>query len=82
MFEVSTTQLARLQDCLQAKLATEKQANIVLSQSKVPELISGLELTLSGWKLPWSVHNYLSELQQHLDAILELGPAIKDEKVI
>jgi F-type H+-transporting ATPase subunit b len=82
MFEVSTTQLARLQDCLQAKLATDKQANIVLSQSKVPELISGLELTLSGWKLPWSVHNYLSELQQHLDAILELGPAIKDEKVI
>ena len=81
-FELNTEQLARLQDGIQTKLATDEQRQIVFTQSKVPELISGLELTLSGWKLPWSVHNYLSELQQHLDTILELAPVQQDKKAI
>jgi F-type H+-transporting ATPase subunit b len=79
-FELNPAQLERLQAGIQTKLTTAKQGQIVFTQSKVPELISGLELTLSGWKLPWSVHNYLTELQQHLDAILELAPVSKDEK--
>jgi F-type H+-transporting ATPase subunit b len=79
-FELSIEQLQRLQDCLQAKVAGDAQSQISLTQSQVPELISGLELNLSGWKMPWSVHNYLNELQQHLDSILQLTPENKDEQ--
>lgn len=81
-FELTADQLNCLQLSLQSKLVSDKQQPILLSQTKVPELISGLELILSGWKMPWSVHNYLSELQQHLDSILELVPAPSTETTV
>jgi F-type H+-transporting ATPase subunit b len=72
VFELSTNQKKRLQQFFQELLGTEKQTNITLSFSLLPDLINGIELSVSGWKLPWSMHNYLAQLQQHLDELLLL----------
>lgn len=42
--------------------------SIKLSESIVPSLINGIELTIGGWKLAWSADNYLAELQEDVEA--------------
>ncbi|ABG41186.1 ATP synthase F0 subcomplex B subunit [Paraglaciecola sp. T6c] len=42
--------------------------SIKLSESIVPRLINGIELTMGGWKLAWSTDNYLAELQEDVEA--------------
>ncbi|WP_339767343.1 F0F1 ATP synthase subunit B [uncultured Paraglaciecola sp.] len=75
VFSLSDAQLSRLQHCLQDKFVTDKQQKIELTQSLVPQLITGVELTLNGWKISWSAQNYLTELQQQVEAVLDLSPS-------
>ena len=79
VFELSKVQQDSLQQCLQQIMQAESQASIKLNFSLLPKLISGIELSVSGWKIPWSMHNYLAELQQHLDELLAL-PKLNPDK--
>ena len=40
----------------------------------VPELVAGLELSVSGWKLTWSVEQHLHTLQENVLDALHLLP--------
>jgi F-type H+-transporting ATPase subunit b len=79
--EAQRTQLlACLQQCLPSLTKDASQNNgvntapsdhvptIKLSESIVPRLINGIELTMGGWKLAWSADNYLAELLDDLEA--------------
>jgi len=72
VFELSQGQKDSLIQCLQQIIQADHQATIALNFSLLPNLISGIELSVSGWKIPWSMHNYLAQLQQHLDELLLL----------
>lgn len=74
--EAQRTQLlACLQQCLPSLTKDASQNNgvntapstIKLSESIVPRLINGIELTMGGWKLAWSTYNYLAELQDDVE---------------
>ena len=43
-----------------------------------PELISGIELTANGYKLAWTISEYLNSMQKSLSDILKIKP--EDEK--
>ncbi|WP_166423666.1 F0F1 ATP synthase subunit B [Paraglaciecola sp. 20A4] len=78
VFSLNNAQLSLLQECLQNNFVADKTLKIELTQSLVPHLISGVELTLNGWKISWSAHDYLTELQQQIESVLDLSPSNND----
>lgn len=80
IFALNSDQLTRLQQCLQAIFSTgQGKQSIQLTQSLVPELIIGIELSLSGWKLAWTAQQYLNDFQKQMDVSLELSPSINEQ---
>lgn len=54
------------------RLISDKQHPVItLNFSHVPGLIAGLELSIGGWKLVWSIHAYLESLQERVKESLE-----------
>ena len=94
-----TQLLACLQQCLPSLTKDASQndgvntapsdhaQSIKLSESIVPSLINGIELTIGGWKLAWSADNYLAELQEDVEAGFSpvkekpLGPNVNEGTV-
>lgn len=46
---------------------------------KAPEQISGIELTAAGYKVAWSIEDYLRALEKRLDELLDEKPALHFE---
>ena len=68
-FALSSEQQQSIQQCLQNKFSSQSDKPIRLAFSLVPELINGIELRLSGWKLAWSANNYLQSLQHKVSEL-------------
>jgi F-type H+-transporting ATPase subunit b len=80
-FALSSKQIQSIQQCLDNKLSPKGGKTIQLTFSLVPELINGIELTFSGWKLAWSANNYLQTLQHRVTELSSIRlprPKFKD----
>jgi F-type H+-transporting ATPase subunit b len=55
-------------------------AKIVLQFKIVPELISGIELSASGYKIAWSFSEYLSALQKNISKEIKEQSSLKTEQ--
>ena len=58
-FELSAVQRSRIQ----AELNEAMSSDVQIQFETVPELISGIELSVNGKKMAWSVNEYLKELE-------------------
>ena len=47
-----------------------------------PELVSGIELTSNGFKLSWSISEYLSSLQKSISEIIKEKSKVETEKKV
>lgn len=66
-FALTEAQLGTLRAALQQSFATEA----VLHLETAPDLIGGIELTVGGQKLAWSIADYLTRLRTGVDAVLQ-----------
>ena len=73
-FELAPKQKAALQQCIQVTFSSQATTPIQLRFSLVPELINGIELSVSGWKIPWSAYNYLEVLQKRVAELANVKP--------
>ncbi|EPR66371.1 F0F1 ATP synthase subunit B family protein [Cyclobacterium qasimii] len=62
-FELSTDQQAAIQKSVNAVLNTEATYEFVIRQ----ELINGIEILTNGFKLSWSIYDYLESFQNEVD---------------
>jgi F-type H+-transporting ATPase subunit b len=74
VFSLSSEQKQSIQQCLDNKLSPQGIKSIQLNFSLVPELINGIELTFSGWKLAWSANDYLQTLQHRVTELSNIKP--------
>ena len=59
---------------LQAVKQSFPAANPQIRFETAPEQISGIELSVNGYKLAWSIADYLTTLENHLTTLLNKGP--------
>ncbi len=64
-FDLPTDQRSQIQAALNESLA----ADVQLKYEAIPNLISGIELTVNGKKLAWSVNEYLDTLEKQVQKI-------------
>ncbi len=60
---------------VEAAIRESLGADVAIRFETSPGLVCGLDLTVEGVKLAWSVADYLSSLAQHVTALAETGPA-------
>jgi F-type H+-transporting ATPase subunit b len=63
------------QDSLRNTLNVALSADVPLRFETTPDLVGGIELTINGRKLAWSIAAYLDSLQQAVDETLKGKPA-------
>jgi F-type H+-transporting ATPase subunit b len=56
---------------IQGALAETFASTIAIRYETAPELVSGIELSTNGQKVGWSIADYLSSLQQGVDAVVQ-----------
>ncbi|TKB07004.1 F0F1 ATP synthase subunit delta [Desulforhopalus sp. IMCC35007] len=83
-FELSPEQQSAIQQTLTEMLPSglnESNLNTVNMVSFVvdPQLICGIELTIGGQKLAWSIHDYLSSLEERVSDVLLQQTAKKSD---
>ena len=66
-FEMTKEQQAAIQDALNVTFS----ADIPLQFETAPELVGGIELTVGGQKLAWSIADYLVSLEKGVDELLK-----------
>ncbi|MFT6270938.1 MAG: F-type H+-transporting ATPase subunit b [Alphaproteobacteria bacterium] len=55
-------------------LSADKPVSVTLNFMLVPTLIAGLELSAGGWKLAWSIHSHMQNLQDRVSEVIQLAP--------
>ncbi|GAA0859341.1 F0F1 ATP synthase subunit delta [Aliiglaciecola litoralis] len=73
-FEISDVQKSVINQKIANIVSQAKTIKIKFTYQHIPDLISGLELKIGDWKLTWSAHHYLEELQEHISDIVQLTP--------
>jgi F-type H+-transporting ATPase subunit b len=68
-FELDSSIRGRLTRALHEHIGQDIE--VVYSES--PDLLCGIELTISGHKLSWALADYLQKLDQHLQEQLDKG---------
>jgi F-type H+-transporting ATPase subunit b len=63
-FQLSTNQQSEIEQAIAAILGKKRQFDFKV----VPELISGIELTANGYKLSWSISEYINTLENSIAA--------------
>lgn len=76
-FDLPAEQRAVIQNALNESFA----ADIVIRFETVPDLIGGIELSANGWKLAWSMNNYLNTLENLLRG-LSIEPTKPESTVV
>jgi F-type H+-transporting ATPase subunit b len=66
-FDLPEAQRSSLQKALNETFAAAIEVRFETS----PELVSGIELTVSGQKIAWSIADYLASLEQGVEEILK-----------
>jgi F-type H+-transporting ATPase subunit b len=66
-FELPSQQRTALQQALNETFSAEIQVRF----ETAPEVISGIELTANGWKVAWSIADYLASLEKSVGELLE-----------
>ena len=64
-FDLPEEQRAVIQNALNESFA----ANIAIRFETVPDLIGGIELSVNGWKLAWSMADYLNSLENMVNGL-------------
>lgn len=70
-FDLADEQKDLLTHSLEMLVGNEPKQVIKLDFSHVTGLVAGLELSIGGWKLAWSIHAYLETLQERVKESLE-----------
>ncbi len=65
-FDLAESQRQKIQQTLNEIFATE----ILIRFDTAPEVICGIELTMNGQKLAWSIADYLTSLEESVDEML------------
>ena len=65
-FQLSTNQEAKIEEILNKELGRETKVNF----ETTPNLISGIELIAGGYKLVWTIDDYLESLEKNIAEIL------------
>lgn len=65
-FDLPSEQRAAIQDALNETFSAE----VALRFETAPDLVSGIELTVNGQKLAWSIANYLTSLEKSVGELL------------
>ena len=73
-FDLPEKQQAEIKSAVNEVLGTKTQFQF----KTAPEIISGIELTSNGYKLAWSISEYLNSLQKNISEMLN-DKTIKDE---
>jgi len=66
-FELPIPQCAAIRQTLNEALAAETDIRFEVSA----DLISGIELVANGWKVAWSIADYVAELEKNVGGLLE-----------
>jgi F-type H+-transporting ATPase subunit b len=66
-FDLSAAQRATIEGAVKGTFATEAQVRFEI----VPDLVSGIELTLQGQKIAWSIADYLASLEKDVSELLK-----------
>jgi F-type H+-transporting ATPase subunit b len=66
-FDLPSEQRAAIQQALDETLSTEIQFRF----ESAPDVISGIELTVNGWKVAWSIADYLASLEKSVGELLK-----------
>lgn len=66
-FDLPSEQRAAIQHALDETLSTEIQVRF----ETAPDVISGIELTVNGWKVAWSIADYLASLEKSVGELLK-----------
>jgi F-type H+-transporting ATPase subunit b len=66
-FDLPSKQKTEIQNSIAKILGTETQ----FQYKTVPELVSGIELTANGFKLAWSISEYLNSLEKSISETIE-----------
>nr|WP_297349846.1 F0F1 ATP synthase subunit delta [uncultured Glaciecola sp.] len=61
-------------------LSKQNQPCLTLDFVCVPKLMAGLELSVGGWKLAWSIHDHLKKLQDRVNDVIQLPPLKQNTK--
>jgi F-type H+-transporting ATPase subunit b len=69
-FALTPEQREGLQGALHDTLAKD----ITLQFDTTPELVSGIEVTANGWKLPWNIADFLASLDRSIDDLQMAQP--------
>lgn len=80
-FDTPEAKLNELKKDLQ-KIVNDPEAGLHLSVKKDPALICGLELEVGGYRIAWSIENYLEDVEEQILKELEqTAPAKQAEEV-
>jgi F-type H+-transporting ATPase subunit b len=66
-FTLQAAQQKRISSTINKSFATDRPLNFETSS----EIISGIELTVNGQKLAWSISQYIDSLEKHLQQLLQ-----------
>jgi len=66
-FDLPSKQKTEIQNSIAEILGTETE----FQYKTVPELVSGIELTANGFKLAWSISEYLNSLEKNISEIIK-----------
>ncbi len=69
-FELPDAQRKAIEEAIKEVLGKEPQIKF----ETAPELVSGIELTVNGQKLAWSIADYLTSLEKSIDELLKEKP--------
>lgn len=74
-FELPSEQRAAIQNSLNETFS----ADVPLRFETVPEVISGIELTMNGHKVAWSIADYLASLEEGVEELLKEKDRVEAE---
>ena len=69
-FDLSPAQHSLIEGTVKETLAAEIQVRFEV----VPDLVSGIELTMQGEKIAWSIADYLASLEKGVNELLKIPP--------
>ena len=72
-FTLPPKQQKRISNAVNESFATD----IAINFETTPEIISGIELTVNGQKLAWSIGQYIDCLEKHLQQLIQQEPTKK-----
>jgi F-type H+-transporting ATPase subunit b len=76
-FDLSTTQRGLIESAVKETLSAGAQ----LTFDVVPDLVGGIELTMQGQKIAWSIADYLASLEKGVSELLKMQSASKANPV-